>query len=168
MAEAKAGRCLRLAGVLVLVLAPRGLGTVAVERTAPRMPAPRPGSIAISPAALEAQPALELGAPDLRSLALRTELAGGFAGLAPPAPAARPLASALFEPVPFARAELAGQPVAEPPAAWLLSLAGGAWLATRRARHHEKRGGRFSRNASMPSMASRSSRLSAITPPASR
>jgi hypothetical protein len=169
VAEAKRRRFLRLAGAMALVFAPSETGVAALERAELRMPPPRPGSIPISAAALAPEPPLELEAPDLIGLALRSEVAGGWERTLPNAAGEpRAEASALSELAPLGSASPAGAPVAEPPAAVLLGVAAGSWLAARRSRQAPKRGGRFSRNASMPSTASESSRLSAITAPASR
>jgi hypothetical protein len=168
--EAKRRRLLRLAGAIALVLAPRGVGVAALERPG-HDARPRPGSIPISVAALPAPPLLELEATDLIGLALRSELGGGWERALPNAnPGAErpPEARALSDLAPLEATSLAGEPVAEPPAALLLSIAAGSWLAARRARQLPKRGERFARNASTPSTASASSRLSAITAPASR
>jgi hypothetical protein len=174
VAEAKRRRLLRLAGAMALVLAPRGVGVAAVERLDAAPLAPRPGSIPVSAAALPAELSLDLEPPDLLALALRASLGphrepplpdGGGELPLPVAATARPAAAAALS-APAALAPAA--PVGEPPAALLLSVAAGGWLAVRGARQLPKRGGRFSRNASMPSTASASSRLSAITAPASR
>jgi hypothetical protein len=167
VAEAKRRRLLRLAGTMALVLAPRGVGVAALDRAHPTAPPPRPGSIRIAAAAPSPEPGLELAAPDLLGLALRTDVAGGWEPSLPHAGAHGPVeVSALSELAPLEASALAAEPVAEPPAALLLSIAAGSWLAAQRSR--QKRGARFSRNASMPSMASESSRLSAMTAPASR
>ena len=171
VAEAKTRRLLGLAGAMLLALAPRGVGDAPVDRAGVRALPPRPGSIRIgsAPLASQLEQPLELAAPDLVGLALRTELVGGWERALPDAEPGRGVAAAaLSDLASLDTSRLASQPVAEPPAAWLLSVAAGAWLATRRTRQPPKRGSRFSRNASMPSMASRSSRLSAITAPASR
>jgi hypothetical protein len=153
---------------MALVLAPRGVGVAALERAQLGPPAPRAGSIPVAADPLPSERPLELTPPDLIALALRTSFAAQQTGL--PDVAARRSASidAPPEPLPLLAARASAAPVAEPPAALLLSLAAGGWLAVRRSRHPPKRGGRFSRNASMPSTASESSRLSAITAPASR
>jgi hypothetical protein len=156
---------------MALVLAPRGVGVAALEREG-RHALPGPGSIPISAAELPAQPTLELEATDLIGLALRSELGGGWErylpNANPRAPEPPPEVGALADLAPLAATARAREPVAEPPAALLFSVAAGSWLAARRSRQPPKRGGRFSRKASMPSTASASSRLSAITAPASR
>lgn len=176
VAEAKRRQLLRLAGAIALLLAPRGVGLAALERADLGAPPPRPGSIPVSAAALLPEQPLELEAPDLIveapdliALALRTPFGGGFDPALPNVTAQDPAAAgALSDLAALAPGTLAAEPVAEPPAALLLSVAAGSWLAARRSRQSPKRGGRFSRNASMPSTASASSRLSAITAPASR
>jgi hypothetical protein len=169
VAEAKRRRLLRLAGAMALMLAPRGVGVAAVERTELPGPPPRPGSIPVPIALPPTQTPLEMEAPELVGLALRTHVVGSWERPLSPARAHAPAEpDALPDLVPLDAPTLAAEPVAEPPAALLLAVAGGAWLAARRSRQPPKRGGRFSRNASMPSMASASSRLSAITAPASR
>jgi hypothetical protein len=156
---------------MALALAPRGVGVAALEREG-RHALPGRGSIPISAAELPAPPTLELEAPDLIGVALRSELGGGWerylANASPAPPEPPPEAAALADLAPLAATSPAGEPVAEPPAALLLSVAAGSWLAARRLRQPPKRGGRFARNASMPSTASASSRLSAITAAASR
>lgn len=167
MAEAKTRRLLRLAGGLVLILAPRGVADAGLDRASLR--APRPGSIRISPTAPVTHPSLELDAPDLLRPALQTEVGGGWERSFASAAVARGRApTALLDLAPLESVARAAEPVAEPPAALLLSVAAGGWLAARRSAQLPKRGARFSRNASMPSTASGSSRLSAITAPASR
>jgi hypothetical protein len=154
---------------MLLVLAPRGVGVAALERGDARPAAPRPGSIPVSAAMLAADGSLELEPPDLLAFALRTPFDGRWEPALPSAAAAAPAGSdALSDAAPLLAAQSPAAPVAEPPAALLLSVAAGGWLLARRSRQPPKRGGRFARNASMPSTASASSRLSAITAPASR
>lgn len=168
--EAKRRRFLLLAGATALVLAPRGVGVAVLEHAWPRAAPPRPGSIPISAAAPPPGPLLELAVPARAALrlALGAEVGAGWPPSRPSVPEAPRAASAPAELAPLAGAALAAEPVAEPPALLLLSIAAGSWLAARRSRQPPKRGGRFARNASMPSTASASSRLSAITAPASR
>ncbi len=154
--EAKRRRLLRLALGL-------GLALLSVALAGPRLLAPTARVVAPPRAntpGVGAGP-LELAAPDLVGEALGTRLASDPSE-AQPAPVA-PLASAL--PIDLAAlAAVRAEPVREPPLA-LLALAAGVLVWCQRA---PKRGPRFARNASIPSSASASSRLSAITAPASR
>jgi hypothetical protein len=159
---AKARRLLRLGGVLLLMLAPRGVGDGAAPPHALRASAPRPGLIPVVWS--EPAPKLELEPPDLLALALRTQ-ATPIRAAAPRTEVSEPVALMELALPAVGLGPPALDPVAEPPAGLLLLLAGP--LAGRRLQRR-KCGSRFSRKASMPSIASASSRLSAITAPASR
>lgn len=155
--EAKRRRLLQLAGGLGLALLPVALAGPGLLAPSARLAAP---PRAAAPA-VGAGP-LELAAPDLVGEALGTRLASDPREAQPP-PAA-PLTPALHSGL-VALAAVSAAPVAEPPRLVLLALAAGLLVSCQRT---PKRGRRFARNASTPSMASASSRLSAITAPASR
>lgn len=141
------------------MLAPRGVGEGAVEVYPLPASAPRPGLIPIVWS--EPAPGLELEPPDLIAIALRTQ-ATTLRAPAPQSPAPAEIATLELGLPAVGLGPPGMRPVAEPPAALLLLLAGPL------VRQRWKRGSRFSRKASMPSTASASSRLSAITAPASR
>ncbi|MEN8162306.1 MAG: hypothetical protein ABFS41_19700 [Myxococcota bacterium] len=146
------------------MLAPRGMGDEGVVPRPLPSTTPRPGLIPVRWEETQVR-SLELERPDLLALALRhqaTELRTRLERTEAPLEI---VSLELLELPAVGLGPPGVQPVAEPPAGLLLFVAGPLVAGLRQ---RPKRGSRFSRNASMPSIASASSRLSAITAPASR